>query len=206
MLDISGANDYIYEAELEMLAVERSLFTTQPNWCTFQGVTCGAGTPNIQSINLYNLGLVGTLPNSIGNYRQLTSFDISFNSLSGTIPKTISTWYYTIDNIKMNNNMFVGSIPSTIGPLTKLTLMSLSHNMLTGTIPSQMSSLVSLTTLKLSDNFLTMGILTDVPTRTFSTATSSSSNLDLSNNCLSYRATSTIGKNCRPTGQPTSRK
>ena len=211
LLNVAGTSDVALEAELEVSAVERSLFTTQPNWCFFQGVTCTTATPSIESINLSGLGLVGTLPDSISNYRSLTSFDVSHNYISGTIPKTINTWYYTILNIKMNNNLLIGSIPSTIGPLTKLTLMNLNNNMLTGTIPTQMSLLVALTQLKLSYNFLTMGNLPNVPVSTFSTNTASSLNLDLSNNCLSYHfsngyPTNTVGKYCRPTGQPTSRK
>lgn len=211
VLNVIGGSDVALEVELEMSAVERNLFTTQPNWCFFQGVTCASGSPSIESINLSGLGLIGSLPDSISNYRALTSFDVSHNSLTGTIPKTISTWYYTIVNIKMNNNMFIGSIPSTIGPLTKLNLMTLNNNMLTGTIPTQMSLLVSLFTLKLSYNFLTMGTLSTVPVSTFSSFTASSPELDLSNNCLTYRyaanyPTNTVGKFCRPTGQPTSRK
>lgn len=201
-------------ADEASLQLSRSLFTTQPNWCSFQGVTCGstaATYASIISIDLHSLGLVGSLPTSIGNFHSLTTFDVSFNSLTGTVPSTINTWYYTIDSILMQNNLFTGFIPSTIGALTKLTTLRINSNSLTGTIPRQMSSLKSLSVLKLGNNFLTMGSLHFVPVSTFSATTSNSSSFDISNNCLSYvntlhPATSTSAKNCRPTSQPTGRK
>jgi Leucine-rich repeat (LRR) protein len=196
------------------LELSRSLFTTQPNWCSFQGVTCGstaATYASIISLDLHSLGLAGTLPTLIGNFHSLTAFDVSFNSLTGTIPSTISAWYYTVDNVQMQNNRFTGFIPSSIGALTKLTTLRIASNSLTGTIPRQMSSLKALSVLKLENNFLTMGKLDYVPVSTFSTTTSDSSSFDISNNCLSYvntlnPATSTSAKNCRPTSQPTGRK
>lgn len=201
-------------ADETSLELSRSLFTTQPNWCSFQGVTCGstaATYASIISIDLHSLGLVGSLPTSIGNFHSLTTFDVSYNSLTGTIPNTINAWYYTIDSVLMQNNLFTGFIPSTIGALTKLTTLRIASNSLTGTIPRQMSSLISLSVLRLENNFLTMGTLNHVPVSTFSATTSNSLTFDISNNCLSYDnpqnpLTSTSAKNCRPTSQPTGRK
>ena len=157
------------------------------------------------------MGLTGSLPNSIGNFHSITSFDISSNSLTGTIPNTLDTWYYTIDNMEMQNNLFTGSIPSTLGALTKLTTLLLYSNSLTGTIPRQMSTMKALSVLKLQNNFLTMGKLQFVPVGTFSATTANSTSFDISNNCFDYvnnlqPATTTFSKNCRPTGQPTGRK
>jgi Leucine rich repeat len=207
MID-AAANETSFE-------LSRSLFTTQPNWCSFQGVTCGstaATYASVTSIDLHSLGLVGTIPTLISNFHSLTKFDVSYNSLTGTIPSTISTWYNTIDSVQMQNNLFTGFIPSSIGTLTRLTTLKIASNSLTGTIPRQMSSLKALSVLKLENNFLTMGgTLRFVPVSTFSATTSNSSSFDISNNCLSYvntlhPATSTSAKNCRPSSQPTGRK
>jgi hypothetical protein len=201
-------------AEETSLDLSRSLFTTQPNWCSFQGVTCGSTSAtyaSVISIDLHSLGLTGTLPTVIGNFHSITAFDVSFNSLSGTIPSTISAWYYTVDSVQMQNNRFTGFIPSSVGALTKLTSLRIASNSLTGTIPNQMSLLKTLSVLKLENNFITMGKLNFVPVSTFSATTSNGTSFDISNNCFNYvnpiqPATSTSAKNCRPTSQPTGRK
>lgn len=57
---------------------------------------------------------------------KLTSnFDVSYNSLTGHIPK-IALQYLTDmkDNLKLNHNQFSGTIPSEIGLMTKMTVSS----------------------------------------------------------------------------------
>jgi hypothetical protein len=64
----------------ECMSVHRSLYTSQPSWCSFQGVTCGSvsGTSSyasVISIVLTSLGLSGTLPSQIGSFSSMTYLD-----------------------------------------------------------------------------------------------------------------------------------
>lgn len=201
----NGEEVSVTDAEHEAEMVARRLYSTVPNWCSFYGVTCTS--VSITSIDVSGLGLVGSLPSSIGDIHSLQTFDVSSNSLTGTIPTTIGNWYNAITTIKMKANQFTGSIPSTIGFLYGLTDLDLSINYLFGTIPSSISRLSSLTILKLQQNFLTMGTLTTLPQNYLNSVTINSQ-LDLSQNCLAYSSTtySFSALHCRPSSQPTSRK
>ena len=87
--------------------------------------------------------------------------------------------------INLSSNSLSGTIPSTITALTSLTEIAFYSNSLTGTIPSAMSALTSLKYLSLKNNYLTMGAATSVPISTFS-ATTLSGSLYLESNCLVF--------------------
>ena len=74
----------------------------------------------ITELNCYNIGLGGSIPQSIGDLTELTQLNVKGNSL-------------------------IGEIPESIGNLTKLTQLNLSNNELSGEIPTTISNLKSLT-------------------------------------------------------------
>ena len=141
-------------------AVQLTSFSSQPPWCLYEGVTCGdvAGIASygmIQSISLTNLGLTGTLPDSIGDFRSLTLFDISSNNIHGNIPDTVINWRAGITSLSLNSNNLTGTIPPAIGHLTSLAALHLHDNNLEGSIPSAIGNLNSLLILTLDGNSLT---------------------------------------------------
>ena len=109
----------------------------------------------IQSISLTNLGLTGTLPDSIGDFRSLTLFDISSNSIHGNIPDTVISWRTGITSLSLNSNNLTGAIPPAIGHLISLAALHLHDNNLEGYIPSAIGNLNSLSILTLDGNSLT---------------------------------------------------
>ena len=140
--------------------VELTSFSSQPPWCLYEGVSCGdvAGISSyamIRSISLKNLGLTGTLPDSIGDFCSLKLFDISSNHIHGNIPDTLINWLSGISAISMNDNNLTGTIPSSIGKLVSLTAVHLHDNDLEGSIPSAIGSLNMLSILTLERNSLT---------------------------------------------------
>ena len=105
-------------------------------------------------------------------------------------------------SLGIGRNSLTGSIPSFTGSFTSLIVVSLIQNSLTGTIPS-LSALTSMTYLVLTNNYLTMGSQTSVPTSTFSSATLNGV-LRLEDNCLAfstdypYPSRSVTATHCRP--------
>jgi Leucine rich repeat len=210
----------------ESMSVRRSLYTTQPSWCSFQGVTCGSvsGTSsyaNVLGIDLNSLALSGTIPSSIGSLLALTRLILYINSLTGSIPPSISSCtgltalelYYnslkgtipasigsvvSLRTISLHYNSLTGTIPTAITALTSLTWLRMEVNSLKGQIPSGMSHLTLLQLLYLQVNYLTMGSSTVVPTSTFSAATSNGF-LDLDSNCLVYRSSAHPSQNTNAT-------
>ena len=171
------------------LAVHRSLYTTQPSWCSFQGVTCGSFTrtsayAHVMEIGFDSLTLTGTIPSSIGNFQSMTYLHIAGNYLHGSIPSSIG-FLTSLVQLSLNANILTGSIPTSIGNLLLLQQTHLSGNSLTGTIPSQFSLLSVLQIVDLHENYLTMGSLTTVPVSTFSDFTTQES-ISLYDNCFSY--------------------
>ena len=151
----------------------------------------------------YN-SLTGTIPSTISALTSLRRIYFSSNSLTGTIPSTISA-LTSLTVISFYSNSLTGTIPSTMSALTSLIVIDFSDNSLTGTIPSTMSALTSLTYLDLRYNYLTMGAATSVPISTFSARTLSG-NLYLDNNCLVFDTNNpyrhVTATHCRSTTTP----
>ena len=108
------------------------------NVCTWTGISCTADV--IQSIHLPSLGLIGTIPSSIGGVTSLTYLDLNTNSLYGSIPTTIKS-LSRLMNLRLYLNSFTGSIPNEIGYLTDLSYLLLNGNKLQSTIPSSIGKL-----------------------------------------------------------------
>jgi hypothetical protein len=85
-------------------------------------------------LDLSNNKLNGSFPqNSI--QRNLTFFDLRFNSYYGSVPSQVfSDLPYAIA-IFLNNNKFSGYLPSNLG-FSPVQYLSLANNMFTGPIPS----------------------------------------------------------------------
>ena len=82
----------------------------------------------------------------------MTSF--AGGSLGTTIPTEIGSMTQ-LALLSLDNNQFVGTVPTEIGLLTQLRFLSLFLNHLTGTLPTELGRLTQLTLLSLNDNLFT---------------------------------------------------
>ncbi|CAL9175596.1 unnamed protein product [Musa hybrid cultivar] len=95
--------------------------------------------------------LTGSLPPEIGNLRNIEIVDVSSNRLSGEIPSTIAQCQ-VLQYLYMQGNLIRGSIPS-FGQLKGLRVLDISRNNLSGHIPDFLRSF-NMTYLNLSFNDL----------------------------------------------------
>nr|XP_024930827.2 MDIS1-interacting receptor like kinase 2-like [Ziziphus jujuba var. spinosa] len=126
--------------------------TTTP-CTTWFGISCDiAGS--VIGINLTNCGLENTLQNfSFSSFPNLAYFDLSLNSISGTIPPEISSLSKLIQ-LNLSTNQIFGKILGQIGLVSDLQVLVLSNNKRNGSIPKEIGYLASLTELDVHANSL----------------------------------------------------
>ncbi|KAG5546786.1 hypothetical protein RHGRI_018831 [Rhododendron griersonianum] len=83
--------------------------------------------------------------------------DLSYNSLSGTIPENLGSLTF-LQVLNLGHNKLTGTIPSSLGNLKAVGVLDLSHNHLEGFIPGSLGGLSFVTDLDVSNNNLTGSI------------------------------------------------
>jgi hypothetical protein len=125
-----------------------------PNPCseTWQGITCQCSTKSceLRELDLSAYNLTGTLPESIGIWNEISTFNLQDNNIRGQIPENISNWNQ-INVLILQLNQFSGSIPTSLWSLTNLSYLSLNNNsFLASTLPVSIGNLTNLKTLKMT--------------------------------------------------------
>ncbi|MCW5520433.1 Two component regulator three Y domain protein [Aureitalea sp. L0-47] len=117
----------------------------------WQGVTVEDNT--VTGIRLLFNNVNGTLPESIGNLKNLRILELSFNKLSGELPESLGN-LTNLELLAFNSNILHGEIPASVGNLKKLKQLHLSSNFLTGQLPGSMIYLKNLEVFNVFDNKL----------------------------------------------------
>ncbi|KAL5123206.1 Receptor kinase-like protein Xa21 [Glycine soja] len=149
-----------YESDEVMRVSEVSI---KPEWvldsgCTFQCVLTWIGSAHMRkamegrkySIAVNNFG--GHLPNSLGNLStQLSQLYLGNNQMFGKIPSEIGN-LVNLFVLSILYNHFEGIIPSAFGKLQKMQALELSGNKLSGVIPTSIGHFSRLFYLGLGEN------------------------------------------------------
>ena len=172
---------------------------------TLEGYLTPLGSlSELTSIRANGNKIYGSLPRSFVNLPKMVTLDLQDNRLTGSIPPITSS-KLPLSFLNLNDNGLEGSIPESLSTLTGLVMLNLGQNTIDGTIPSTLRRLANLASLKLqsnllsgaipaldqitlqdidlSDNYLTMGSLKEVPLSTFSP----NAKINIKYNCLVYR-------------------
>lgn len=104
-------------------------------------------------------GLVGTIPDQIGDLQQLRDLNLSVNTLTGIIPTSIGN-FDNLQSLYLMRNDLTGVVPSTIGELTQLDTLHLGENQLAGSLPVGLGDLTNLEVVDLSLNQFDGAIIT----------------------------------------------
>ncbi|XP_028100046.1 receptor-like protein kinase 5 [Camellia sinensis] len=117
--------------------------------CTWPEIQCTAGT--VTGLLLRDKNIMGTIPPSICDLKNLTVLDLSYNYLQGDFPKVLYNCS-GLQYLDLSQNFFVGSIPSDIDRLSSLRFINVGGNNFSGEIPPAISQLQELRTLHLYKN------------------------------------------------------
>ena len=108
----------------------------------------------VTQLDLFNNGLSGTLPSSLGDLTNLRKLRLNAGRVSGPIPPELGDLTNLEELYLDQNQLLSGPIPSELGNLTNLQSLSLWDNQLSGSIPPELGNLTNLRQLALSDNQL----------------------------------------------------
>ncbi|XP_066332051.1 receptor kinase-like protein Xa21 isoform X2 [Miscanthus floridulus] len=103
-------------------------------------------------LDLSHNNFVGPLP-LLGRLQNLQYLWLNNNNFSGIIPDALITNFSNLTSLDLSSNSLVGSIPSKLGLLSNLAYLNLGSNQLEGSIPGELGQL-KLTTLILGNNRL----------------------------------------------------
>ncbi|KAL4191484.1 hypothetical protein AMTRI_Chr07g30170 [Amborella trichopoda] len=122
--------------------------------CSWIGIKCN-DDGSVVEVNLPDFDLEGTL-NQLNFFLlpHLTSLNLYNNHFTGSLPPSIGN-LSKLTNLDLSGNNFTGSLPPSIGNLSKLTHFSLFGNHFTGSFPPSIGNLFKLTNLDLSGNNFT---------------------------------------------------
>lgn len=136
------------------------LRTIQP--CDWYGITCRSSRwpREIIHIDLSGNNLTGTLPGDLAFLQELQTIRIDnsgpgvrLRKLTGQIPTTLGDLEH-LEILTLGNNAFTGTIPAELGNLPNLRELSLEDNELEGPIPERLGQLLQLQRLNLGGNSL----------------------------------------------------
>jgi len=118
---------------LKVLDLSQNNLTGQlPSWLF--------SSTSLNQFDLRDNAFEGSLPN-IEEGVSVPSIILSGNKLNGSIPESLGL-FRDMQNLILNDNLFSSSIPPILGNLTKLLTLQLDNNRLTGSLPVQLGRLV----------------------------------------------------------------
>ncbi|KAJ4727560.1 Leucine-rich repeat receptor-like kinase [Melia azedarach] len=129
-------------------------FTSDP--CNFAGVYCDGDKVialNLGDPRAGSPGLTGRLDPAIGKLSSLAELSIVPGRIIGTLPQSLSQ-SKNLRFLAMSRNFISGEIPATLGQLRGLKTLDLSYNQLTGPIPPSIGIIPELSNVILCHNKL----------------------------------------------------
>ncbi|CDP11030.1 unnamed protein product [Coffea canephora] len=121
-------------------------------------LTSISNASRLRTLELSTNHFTGAIPHSLGNLRLLEQLWLDENPLNGLLPKSIGNLSSSLESISATRCGIISEIPSSIGNLSNLIVLSFAFNSLTGVIPTTTKWLLKLQMIDLNDNQIQGGI------------------------------------------------
>ncbi|CAB9525148.1 STYKc [Seminavis robusta] len=116
------------------------------------------GLTKLESLTLPGNSITGTLPEDLFALTHLFSLKLGSNKMEGTLPPDLFSKLSCLQQLHINDNEFIGSIPTEVGLLSSLKKLEMRNTNLSGTIPTEMLALDDLTSLVVANASLSGSI------------------------------------------------
>jgi len=93
---------------------------TNASTCDWFGLECAIGNGHLQSLNLANNNLTGTIPEDIAILENVSNIWLSDNELHGTIPGEAFSKLSKLAVLFLDNNKLSGTVPAELGDISNL--------------------------------------------------------------------------------------
>jgi Leucine-rich repeat (LRR) protein len=116
------------------------------------------GLGNCTALREFSAGsnnLTGSLPDELFKLASLQHLRLSINIINGPLNGALIAQLKNLVSLDLSTNSLTGPIPKSIGQLNKLQFLQLSNNNLTGILPSAIENCTNLRQLNLRENSLT---------------------------------------------------
>ncbi|XP_051194444.1 receptor kinase-like protein Xa21 [Lolium perenne] len=115
----------------------------------------------LNRLSLWNNSLSGPIPAALGNLTKITTLFLDINALGGSIPSSLSNC--PLEELDLSYNNLSGPVPKELFFISTLSsAMHLAHNSLSGILPSEAWNLRNLGELDISDNMISGKIPTSI--------------------------------------------
>ena len=156
---VSGYTDPGIIADCEVLLASRDTLRGDQslNWSEDESIDSWQdiviSDNRVKNLNLFGLGLSGTIPSELGGLTALRGLSLGGNELAGQMPPQLGN-LSNLEYLTLYENRVTGDIPAELGNLSNLRELQLSSNRLTGGIPAEFGNLSNLERLELFGNQL----------------------------------------------------
>lgn len=120
---------------------------------------------HVTSIDIPFNNLTGTIPPEIVNLTELRHLILHDNQLTGNIPSFLGS-LFNLETLTIQWNNFTGTIPPELGNLSKIKTFDICCNALTGVVPKQLGNLLSAEIFKIQLNQLSGNVPTELSSLT----------------------------------------
>ena len=107
----------------------------------------------LEVIQMHHMNLTGPVPTSFSSSTWF--LNLGTNLLTGSLPESWGTTMPALETVVLNANSLTGTLPTTLGQLSKLVSLQIFDNVLTGPLPSELGQLNSMVSLLVERNLLT---------------------------------------------------
>ena len=117
---------------------------------------------SLERLDLSANKLEGEIPKSLSNLCRLQGLSLGYNNLSGQLPQVLDLLACandTLDTLFLTDNQLTGSFPDLTG-FSSLRSLELDHNQINGTLPKSIGQLTKLEALIIGSNSL-QGVISE---------------------------------------------